>query len=136
MDDDNPKTDDFWDYLKSQETKTFLELAKELDTIPINVIRRFRHVAEETGQADYFLRSSLLRQLYRYVPNGIRSHGEWNLIRAISSWVGLVGNTEELLAYCKKVGDAVQGDDQVAEDWLPESADDPKFVKYFEVDGR
>ena len=121
-----------FNHMQRFETTTFYEIAEELGTTPAEVERRFRQEAIERGEFAYFLRSALLRQLYHYVPNGVRNHGDWKLIRAISSWVGMVGNTPKLESYCKKVGDSIQADTGVAENWLPTTANDSEFKKYFE----
>lgn len=120
------------EFAMNHETLTFYQLAEKLMTTPAIVERNFRQEANAKGQLDYFLRSALLRQLYYYVPNGVGNHGEWKLIRAISSWIGMVGNTRELEAFCKKVGDAIQHDPELSADWLPSSTSDPRFMKYFE----
>lgn len=129
---DTSEYESMFEHAQNHETMTFYELAEELGTTPADVERRFRKEAEDRGQLDYFLRSALLRQLYHYVPNGVRSHGDWKLTRALSSWIGMVGTTRDVESYCKKVGDAIQNDDHVATDWLPSTANDPAFLKYFQ----
>jgi hypothetical protein len=119
-------------HFRDRETSTFYDLAEELGVAPVEIERRLRREAERCGCFDYFVRSALLRQLYHYVPTGIRRHGDWKLNRALSSWVGMVGRTAELERFCRNTADAIQHDCTVADDWLPSSADDPDFVRYFE----
>ncbi len=120
------------DYFRIRETMTFYALGDDLGVAPVVVERNFRNQAENAGEQEYFFRSTLLRQLYHYVPDGFRMHSDWKLIRAISSWVGMVGRTPEVESRCKHIGDAIQHADDLRDDWLPKSADDPEFIRFFD----
>ncbi len=117
--------------MKDNETKTLYELAEHFGVPPASIEKRFREAAENLKCFDYFLRSTLLRQMFYYVPTGFRMHGDWKLIRSLSSWVGMVGNTKEIEALCQQVGDRIQADTTVADDWLPQNADDPSLIAFF-----
>jgi hypothetical protein len=122
------------EFARANETATFYEIAEELggqSLAPVQIESLLRDDSERLGCFDYFVRSALVRQLYHYVPKGIRAHGEWKLIRALSSWVGMVGATPELERACSTTADAIQHDGNLPADWLPESSDDPRFKGFF-----
>ena len=122
------------DYARKHETKTFQQIATELGDgrfAPVMIEKVLRQDAEEASCMDYFMRSSLLRQLHHHVPNGLLSHGEWKLVRALSSWVGLIGTDRELERTSKLVADRIQSDETLPDDWLPVSSDDSTFASFF-----
>jgi hypothetical protein len=110
---------------------SYYELADELGVTPAQIERKLRIACEQTGDFEYFLRTSLVRQMRHYVPNGIKTHGEWKLIRALSSWIGMVGSPTEIELRCQRVADRIQQDTQVPANWIPSSADDEKLAEYF-----
>lgn len=122
------------DFARSRETATFQSLAHEIGghkIAPVMVEKMLKDDAEKEGCLDYFLRSSLLRQLHQHVPNGVHKHGDWKLIRALSSWVGMVGTTRDLERLSSRVADLLQHDANLPDDWLPLSHSDAKLCHFF-----
>ncbi len=122
---------DIIDFVKTRESMSFYELADELGVTAANIERKLRLACEQTGEIEYFLRTSLVRQMQHYVPNGVKMHGEWKLIRALSSWVGMVGTPKDVELRCKRVADRIQQDKQIDSGWVPSNANDAKLAEYF-----
>jgi hypothetical protein len=122
------------EYAKLHEDATFYELAEDLGgeyLAPVQIEILLREACEHSRCLDYYARSTLVRQLHLYVPEGIKKHGDWKLIRALSSWIAMTATSPASEEEFARVAGIIQHSEDLPADWLPQTADDPVLRRLF-----
>ncbi len=122
------------EFVRQHNQLSYHALAASLSNVtnkiaPIQVQSILRAETEGTDDFSYFVRTSLVRNLLHHTPNGIRKHGDWRLILALSSWAGSMG--PELQEICGKIARSLKSDLSISDDWIPISEADPKLELLF-----
>jgi hypothetical protein len=119
-----------FDFARRHETWSYAQLADNLGgnkLAPIQIQRLLREEVQDQLMHEYYVRSSLVRNLHEHVPKGIRMHDEWNLILALSSWVGSMDERDR--PRCMRIAQSVKKVADVSDDWLPNFVDDSVLEK-------
>lgn len=121
------------DFVRSREAVPLTQLASIQQAVSAVDLEKALHEEALTlgrGDAEYILKTLLIRRLVLLVPDGIRMHGEEALIHALVAWIA--GLPEEHRSMARRIARSFQHSRELPDSWLPTDVDDPLFTKLFQ----
>ncbi|PQO43493.1 hypothetical protein [Blastopirellula marina] len=95
----------------------------------VQIQQLLRGEAQSDADREYYVRSTLVRALNKHVPAGIRSHEEWSLVLALTSWTEALDEADRPRSL--ELAKRLKADADLPADWLPSSIEDPVILRLF-----